>query len=137
MKKEIKNGLFTSTQVSKLTGLNVQTLREWQRKKYIPLAETGGWQRYNFSDIFSVAAFKAILDTGLSYELASEIAKFGYPIFAVSMKMNSDSMNITKNTKKYGKNNPQTDINIPNLFLSTNSDFKSCLNLSCHFSALI
>ncbi len=80
MKSEIKDGLFTSTQVSTLLGMNVQTLREWQRKKYLPLPDTGGWQRYTIPDILALSTMDYLLDTGLTHEMAASIAAFSRPI---------------------------------------------------------
>lgn len=75
MKSEIKDGLFTSTQVSTLLGMKVQTLREWQRKNYLHLPDTGGWQRYSIAEILTLSAMDHILDTGVTHELAATIAR--------------------------------------------------------------
>lgn len=81
MKSEIKDGLFTSTQASALLEMSVQTLREWQRKKYLPLPDTGGWQRYRLEDIFAIFSMEWLLQSGLTHEKASSIAKLAYPIY--------------------------------------------------------
>lgn len=80
MKSEIKNGLFTSTQVSMLLGMKVQTLREWQRKNYLQLPDTGGWQRYSIPEIVTLSAMEKILSTGVTHELAASIARFASPV---------------------------------------------------------
>ncbi|MDO6478625.1 MerR family transcriptional regulator [Shimia thalassica] len=81
MKSEIKDGMFTSTQVSTLLGMNVQTLREWQRKDYLQLPDTGGWQRYSFTNVLSLSAMSYLLDTGLAHETAARIARFTTSIY--------------------------------------------------------
>lgn len=81
MKSEIKDGLFTSTQVSALLGMKVQTLREWQRKNYLQLPDTGGWQRYSIPDILTLSALDYLLDTGLTHEMAASIARFSSSVF--------------------------------------------------------
>lgn len=85
MKSEIKDGLFTSTQVSTLLGMKVQTLREWQRKNYLQLPDTGGWQRYSIPDILTLSAFDYLLDTGVTHEMAASIARFSSPILSTFM----------------------------------------------------
>ncbi len=82
MKTEIKDGLFTSTQVSALLGMNVQTLREWQRKNYLDLPDTGGWQRYSIPNILTLRAFGYLIETGLTHEMASSIARFSAPLLS-------------------------------------------------------
>lgn len=89
MKSEIKDGLFTSTQVSTLLGMNVQTLREWQRKKYIPLPDTGGWQRYSIPNILALSTMDYVLETGLTHELAATIAAYSFPILSDFMERNN------------------------------------------------
>jgi DNA-binding transcriptional MerR regulator len=86
MKPEIKDELFTSTQVSILLGMNVQTLREWQRKNYLPLPNTGGWQRYRVQDLLALSAMDYLLDTGLTHELAASISKHAVPVLELFMK---------------------------------------------------
>jgi len=90
MNPEIKNGMFTSTQVSTLLGLNVQTLREWQRKNYLQLPDTGGWQRYSIPDILTLSAMDHVLNTGVTHETAASIARFSFPILAARMKTDLD-----------------------------------------------
>lgn len=85
MNSEIKDGMFTSTQVSTLLGMNVQTLREWQRKKYLPLSDTGGWQRYSIADILALSTMDYVLDTGLTHEMAATIAAFSRPVLIAFM----------------------------------------------------
>lgn len=85
MKSEIKDGLFTSTQVSTLLGMKVQTLREWQRKNYLQLPDTGGWQRYSIPDILALSALDYLLDTGVTHEMAASIARFSSPIISTFM----------------------------------------------------
>jgi hypothetical protein len=87
MKSEIKDGLFTSTQVSTLLNMKVQTLREWQRKNYLKLPNTGGWQRYSIADILTLSALDYLLDTGVTHELAASIARFSSPIISRYMTM--------------------------------------------------
>lgn len=81
MKSEIKDGLFTSTQVSAMLGMKVQTLREWQRKNYLQLPDTGGWQRYSFTNVLSLGALSYLLDTGLAHETAAQIARYSTGIY--------------------------------------------------------
>ncbi len=86
MKSEIKDGLFTSTQASELLAMNVQTLREWQRKKYISLPDTGGWQRYRLQDVFAIFTMDRVLQSGVKHELAASIAEYAYPMYVRIMK---------------------------------------------------
>ncbi len=81
MKSEIKDGLFTSTQASALLNMSVQTLREWQRKKYLPLPDTGGWQRYRLEDVFAIFAMDWLLQAGMTHKTAASIATHAYPIY--------------------------------------------------------
>ncbi|OAN86081.1 MerR family transcriptional regulator [Sulfitobacter geojensis] len=94
MKSKIKDGLFTSTQVSKLLCMNVQTLREWQRKDYLQLPSTGGWQRYSIADMLVLSAMDYLLDTGLTHEMAATIARFSHPIFSEFTKSNTEDPSI-------------------------------------------
>jgi hypothetical protein len=69
--------------------VNVQTLREWQRKKYLPLPDTGGWQRYRIQQILLVSTMDYLLKTDLSHDLASRIAAFSFPTLMAFMSKNS------------------------------------------------
>jgi DNA-binding transcriptional MerR regulator len=94
MNSEIKDGLFTSTQVSTLLGMKVQTLREWQRKNYLRLPDTGGWQRYSIVEILTLSAMDHILDTGVTHEMAATIARRSAPILVEFMAKSENDPDI-------------------------------------------
>ncbi|MBK0327352.1 hypothetical protein I5535_08600 [Rhodobacteraceae bacterium F11138] len=98
--------------------MTVQTLREWQRKGYLRLPDTGGWQRYRFDDIFLVGAFKAILAAGVGHEVAVEIAAFSLPILS------------------HGLSDKSGDPSMPYLIVSMGSDGTPNFSLAKHLEDL-
>lgn len=68
------NDTFTASEASRLTGMNVETLRVWRRRGYFTLdGEREGWTRYTFADVLKVATFRTLTESFVAHDLAEMV----------------------------------------------------------------
>jgi hypothetical protein len=68
---------FTASQVARLAGLNIETLRVWRRRGYFGDMHSEGWTRYTWPDLFTIALFADIVNSTGSHDHARAVAKIG------------------------------------------------------------
>ena len=57
---EFADHRFTVSEVAALTETNLGTIQAWRRKGYFTLEESGGWHRFTFPELFSIAVFAEV-----------------------------------------------------------------------------
>ncbi|KZK94866.1 hypothetical protein PsAD5_02924 [Pseudovibrio sp. Ad5] len=74
-KTDLFSRTFTASEVAKLIGMNIETLRVWRRRKQFVLeGEREGWTRYTFGDLMVVATYNTLVRAHCTNAMAEMIA---------------------------------------------------------------
>jgi DNA-binding transcriptional MerR regulator len=84
-------GLFTSQQVSEITGISIRQLHHWDRTGLVSpgLRTPGGHRRYSFQDVLALKTAKRLLESGVSLRrLRSVIARLRQVLPTIKKPLN-------------------------------------------------
>lgn len=74
-KSDTYSRTYTASEVAKIVGMNIETLRVWRRRKQLVLeGERQGWTRYTFNDLMAVATYHNMVRSHCTNTIAELIA---------------------------------------------------------------
>lgn len=74
-KSDLEYATFTASEVAKIVGMNLETLRVWRRRKNIALeGEREGWTRFTYNDVMLITVYHRLTQSFCTSSLAEAVS---------------------------------------------------------------
>lgn len=105
MRVTIENASFSPAELEAVTGLSVDSQRDWRKRGLLPQKEDRKWTRFELTDVVFVMAMKAFSEMGVVLEDAKDAASIAIlPVldFAEMLSANSGSASKLRSVRATG-----------------------------------